>query len=131
MKKIISIVMLMICIINMILPVSVVNAEENTEYECIQLPIISDKSKEAVTNITLYKDNDTLYAPLHTVCPLINAEWTDAEREAIAQLFAGAIGFMKNPSSHHMITFNKDEALEMLNFAHYLLRILKTLPSKV
>ncbi|MEE0187245.1 MAG: WG repeat-containing protein [Oscillospiraceae bacterium] len=75
MKKIISIVMLMICIINMILPVSVVNAEENTEYECIQLPIISDKSKEAVTNITLYKDNDTLYAPLHTVCPLINAEW--------------------------------------------------------
>lgn len=75
MKKIISIVMLMICIINMILPVSVVNTEENTEYECIQLPIISDKSKEAVTNITLYKDNDTLYAPLHTVCPLINAEW--------------------------------------------------------
>lgn len=63
--------------------------------------------------------------------PLINAEWTDAEKEAIAQLFAGAIGFMKNPSSHHMITFNKDEALEMLNFAHYLLRILKTLPSKV
>lgn len=75
MKKIISIVMLMIYIINMILPVSVVNAEENTEYECIQLPIISDKSKEAVTNITLYKDNDTLYVPLHTVCPLINAEW--------------------------------------------------------
>lgn len=63
--------------------------------------------------------------------PLINAEWTDAEREAIAQLFAGAIGFMKNPSSHQMITINKDEALEMLNFAHYLLRILKTLPSKV
>ena len=28
-----------------------------------------------MTNITLYKDNDTLYAPLHTVCPLINAEW--------------------------------------------------------
>ena len=39
MKKIISIVMLMICIINMILPVSVVNAEENTEYECIHRPI--------------------------------------------------------------------------------------------
>ena len=75
MKKIISIVMLMICILNMILPVSVVYAEENTEYECIQLPIISDKSKKAVTDITLYKDDNTLYAPLHTVCDLINAEW--------------------------------------------------------
>lgn len=75
MKKIISIVMLMICILNMILPITVVYAEENTEYQCIQLPIISDKSKKAVTDITLYKDDNTLYAPLHTVCDLINAEW--------------------------------------------------------
>lgn len=75
MKKIISVVMLLVCILNMILPASVACAEENTEYECIQLPIISDKSKETVTGITLYKDDDTLYAPLHTVCPLINAEW--------------------------------------------------------
>lgn len=60
--------------------------------------------------------------------PLINAEWTDAEKEAIAQLFAGAIGFMKNPSSHHMINIKKSQALEMLNFAHYLLRILSTVP---
>ena len=63
--------------------------------------------------------------------PLINEEWTDAEKEAIVQLFAGAIGFMKNPRSHHMITIDKNKALEMLNFAHYLLRILTTLPSEV
>lgn len=75
MKKIISVVMLLVCIFYMIVPVSVAYAEENIEYECIQLPIISDKSKEAVTDITLYKDDDVLYAPLHTVCPLINAEW--------------------------------------------------------
>ena len=75
MKKIISVVMLLVCIFYMIVPVSVAYAEENIEYECIQLPIISDKSKEVVTDITLYKDDDVLYAPLHTVCPLINAEW--------------------------------------------------------
>ena len=62
--------------------------------------------------------------------PLINPEWTDAEKEAIVALFAGAIGFMKNPSSHHMISIEKDQALEMLNFAHYLLRVLSNLPSK-
>lgn len=75
MKKIISCIILISCIFNMILPISIVYAEENTEYECIQLPIISDKSKKEVTDITLYKDSDTLYAPLHTICPLINAEW--------------------------------------------------------
>lgn len=59
--------------------------------------------------------------------PLIDTEWTDAEKEAIVQLFAGAIGFIKNPSSHHMINIDKEQALEMLNFAHYLLRILSKL----
>lgn len=62
--------------------------------------------------------------------PLINPEWIDAEKEAIAQLFAGAIGFMKNPSSHHMIDIEKEHALEMLGFAHYLLRILNNLPNQ-
>ena len=61
---------------------------------------------------------------------LINSEWTDAEKEAVVQLFAGAIGFMKNPSSHHMIDIDKGRALEMLNFAHYLLRVLNDIPIK-
>lgn len=61
--------------------------------------------------------------------PLINPDWIDAEKEAVAQLFAGAIGFMKNPSSHHMIDIRKEQALEMLNFAHYLIRILHGLPN--
>lgn len=73
MKKIISCIILIFCLLNVIFSISVVYAEENIEY--IQLPIISDKSKEAVTDITLYKDGDILYAPLHTICPLINAQW--------------------------------------------------------
>lgn len=51
MKKIISCIILIFCLLNVIFSISVVYAEENIEY--IQLPIISDKSKEAVTDITL------------------------------------------------------------------------------
>lgn len=36
--------MLIDCIFSIILPTTVVNAEESVEYECVQLPIISDKN---------------------------------------------------------------------------------------
>lgn len=48
---------------------------------------------------------------------IIISEWTDAEKEVVIQLFAEAIGFVKNPSSHHLIDIKKGEALELLNFA--------------
>lgn len=48
----------------------------------------------------------------------------EAEREALAHLFAGAIGSYKNPHSHRTVTI-KDvrEAQEMVMLASHLLRI--------
>ncbi len=47
-----------------------------------------------------------------------------AERDAMAHLFAGAIGLYKNPSSHRDINFdNPDEAVELILTANHLLRV--------
>lgn len=47
-----------------------------------------------------------------------------AEREAVAHLFAGAIGAYKNPGSHRRVTFDgPDEVSEILLLASHLLRI--------
>jgi uncharacterized protein (TIGR02391 family) len=47
-----------------------------------------------------------------------------AEREALAHLFAGAIGSYKNPHSHRTVTINDhNEAQEMVMLASHLLRI--------
>ena len=45
------------------------------------------------------------------------------EREAMAHLFAGAIGYYKNPSSHREIEFAPEEAAEIIIIASHLLRI--------
>jgi uncharacterized protein (TIGR02391 family) len=46
------------------------------------------------------------------------------DRKAARELFAGAIGFCKNPSSHHEIQFeNPREVVDMICFANQLLRI--------
>lgn len=78
MKRIISYIIFISCIFNMISPISVVNAEETTEYEHIQLPVIyDDKFKEEVTDIPIFKntENDIIYISIADVSPLINAEW--------------------------------------------------------
>ena len=50
-------------------------------------------------------------------------------RNAARELFAGAISFCKNPSSHHEIQFeNPREAVDMICFANQLLRIVDRLP---
>jgi uncharacterized protein (TIGR02391 family) len=47
-----------------------------------------------------------------------------SEREALAHLFAGAIGLYKNPSSHrHLVFTDPSEAVEMIFLASHLFRI--------
>ena len=47
----------------------------------------------------------------------------EGEREALAALFAGAIGSYKNPYSHRHEHIQADEAVEMIMLANHLLRI--------
>ena len=56
--------------------------------------------------------------------PLTKADDPFAEREALAALFAGAIGSYKNPHSHRTVEINEPrEAQEMVTLASHLLRI--------
>ena len=50
----------------------------------------------------------------------------DAEREALAHLFAGAIGLYKNPHSHRTVKLTAREAQEQVALASHLLRIVDT-----
>jgi uncharacterized protein (TIGR02391 family) len=56
--------------------------------------------------------------------PLSDMSQPEAEREALAHLFAGAIGSYKNPHSHRTVTIKDTrEAQEMVMLASHLLRI--------
>jgi uncharacterized protein (TIGR02391 family) len=56
--------------------------------------------------------------------PLTDVRQPDAEQEALAHLFAGAIGSYKNPHSHRTVTItDMHEAQEMVVLASHLLRI--------
>lgn len=55
--------------------------------------------------------------------PLTDSEAPKGEREALAHLFAGAIGSYKNPHSHRHVRIDAPEAMEMITLASHLLKI--------
>lgn len=56
--------------------------------------------------------------------PLTDKSAEKSEREAVAHLFAGAMGLLKNPRSHREVPIDDAaEAAEVVMFASYLLRI--------
>lgn len=55
--------------------------------------------------------------------PLTDPSAPAAEREALAHLFAGAMGSYKNPHSHRNVAIEAQEAVEMIILASHLLSI--------
>ena len=54
---------------------------------------------------------------------LTDSSQQQAEKQARSDLFAGAIGSYKNPSSHRDVEITAEEAAEIIVFASHLLRI--------
>lgn len=54
---------------------------------------------------------------------LTDSNQTRTERQARSDMFAGAIGGYKNPSSHRNVDFTAEEAVEAIILAGHLLRI--------
>ena len=57
--------------------------------------------------------------------PLSDTSAPKAEQEALAHLFAGAIGSYKNPHSHRSVNIEAGEAAEMIMLANHLLNIVE------
>jgi len=55
--------------------------------------------------------------------PLADLTADPAEQEAAAHLFAGAIGALKNPTSHREVSPSREKAAQTLVFASYLLGV--------
>jgi uncharacterized protein (TIGR02391 family) len=69
------------------------------------------------------KNNQPLVPP----GPLTDAQLPVPEQEAMANLFAGAIGLYKNPQSHRHVPTHGEDAAEVIVFASQLLRIVDRL----
>jgi uncharacterized protein (TIGR02391 family) len=63
----------------------------------------------------------------NTPGPLTDVKLPTAEQEAMANLFAGAIGLYKNPQSHRHVPTHPEDAAEVIVFASQLLRIVDRL----
>lgn len=77
-----------------------------------------------------YKDTNYGYGLMREAFNPENGKLTDknqnqqkGEKQACSDLFAGAIGFYKNPSSHRNVDISAEETAEVIIFAGLLLRI--------
>ena len=67
---------------------------------------------------------DLMYKAFHiSEGKLTNPDQPKAEKRALSDLFAGAIGSYKNPHSHQNVPVTSEEAVEMIILASHLLRI--------
>jgi uncharacterized protein (TIGR02391 family) len=55
--------------------------------------------------------------------PLTDPQQDQSEKQALSDLFAGAIGYFKNPSSHRSVDISPIQAVETIILASQLLRI--------
>jgi hypothetical protein len=46
------------------------------------------------------------------------------EKQAVSDLFAGAVGMFKNPSSHRNVSYAPEEAATLIRLADYLLSVI-------
>lgn len=56
--------------------------------------------------------------------PLTDASLVASEKQALSDLFAGAIGSYKNPHSHRNVSLDAEETVEMLMLASHLMKII-------
>ena len=57
--------------------------------------------------------------------PLTNKAADPGEQQAMMDLFAGAIGTFKNPSSHRDVDYRPEAAADIIGIANQLLRIVE------
>ena len=82
----------------------------------------------AVRKAGHYNDTDIGVALMRKAFNVDDGNLTDpnqqsGEKESLTHLFAGAIGYCKNPPSHRNVDVKAEEATEMIIFASYLLRL--------
>ena len=82
----------------------------------------NDLGKELMRNA--FKPASKNSQPTMPPGPLTDTELPIAEQEAMASLFAGAIGLYKNPQSHRHVPTLPEDAAEVIVFASQLLRII-------
>ncbi len=65
---------------------------------------------------------DLMRKAFHTETgPLTDMDQVPGEKQAVSDLFAGAVGVFKNPSSHRNVSYGPEEAATIIRLANFLL----------